>query len=274
MIPLRRTGGLGAVALKVWAVLRITMRSRLAYLGEVMVGMAFTALVLYIFSQLWRVTGASMDVKASTGYGLPELIWYLAFTEAIGLSTRLFDPVGEEVRSGDVAYRLARPLAYPAYHLGAELGERFARFGVALVMGSAVALLLVGPIAFSPVAVMAALLAALVGFVADWLCTFSISLTAFWTESTYGPQLFYRRMVMLLGGMLVPLEAYPEWLQAVARALPFQYLMYGPARLFVQRDASGLLNVLAGQLGIGLVGLAAAWILHARGLRKVGAQGG
>ena len=40
--------------------------------------------------------------------------------------------------------------------------------------------------------------------------------------------------VMILGGLLIPLDFFPDWLAAIARALPFAYTLYGPARLFVE----------------------------------------
>jgi ABC-2 type transport system permease protein len=42
--------------------------------------------------------------------------------------------------------------------------------------------------------------------------------------------------VLVLGGVLVPLELFPEPLGSIARALPFAALLYGPARTIVKFD--------------------------------------
>ena len=52
------------------------------------------------------------------GFSLRDIIWYLVITEIVALSTpRIAQTIDSEVRSGDVAYALARPYSYPAYHL-------------------------------------------------------------------------------------------------------------------------------------------------------------
>lgn len=272
---LRRPGGPLALLRKFWAVLSITVAARFAYIGELLVRTVFLVLVLYIFTQLWRATNASTaaGVQGLTGFTIAQLIWYLAFTEAMTLSVSPPE-VDREVRSGDIAYRLARPLPYPLYHLGAMLGERLLRFGLNLVVGAAVALLVVGPVTITPLAVLAALSTAALAFVADRMIAFLIGLFAFWVEDVSGLYLLYSRAVMLLGGTLIPLEAYPGWLATLARALPFQYLMYQPARLLVQADLAAWGHVLAVQLLIIGVVLLPLLLVYRLGLRRVNAQGG
>lgn len=271
MEGLRRPGGLWVTIGKVASVLRITLSSRFAYLGELLVRSIFIVLIMFTFTQLWRATGQT----ERTGFSLAQLIWYLAFTEAIMTSvTTGAGEVDREVRSGDLAYRLVRPLAYPLYHFGAALGERLLRFAINLLVGMAVALVVVGPVRIEPLAFPLALSAALAGFVADWIWTMTISLLSFWFEDTFGLHLLYRRCLMLLGGMLIPLEAYPAWLGRIASALPFQYLVYAPARLFVRPDLGYWGLVLGMILLIGLVGCVPLLLIYHLGLRQVSAQGG
>jgi ABC-2 type transport system permease protein len=272
---LRRPGSGWRLLGKMAGVLGITLSSRLAYIGEILIRSSFLVLILYVFTQLWEATGASVNVQASTGYSVVQLIWYLAFTEAMALSVSLrYEEVDQEVRSGDIAYRLARPMPYPAFHLGVHLGDRLLRFAICLVVGVLVALLVAGPLALSPFSVLAALVAAVAGFCVDWIWMFSLSLLAFWIEDTQGLQLLYRRAVMLLGGMLVPLEAYPDWLASIARALPFRLIMYEPARLFVAPSPAGLGRLLLWQAVFALAGLLPLLLVYRAGLKRVSAQGG
>ncbi len=272
---LREPGSTGRLVGKVAAVLWITLGSRLAYLGEILIRASFVVIFLYAFTQLWEATGASVNLQRSTGFSLAQLIWYVAFTEAIALSgSQRYDEVDQEVRSGDIAYRLARPMPYPAFHLGSHLGDRLLRFVLSLAVGVAVAWLMVGPISLRPLAVLAALVAALASFLVDWIWMFTLALLAFWLEDTSGLQLLYRRAVMLLGGMLVPLEAYPDWLARLTRALPFRLLMYEPARLFVSPSGRGLGTLLLWQGVFGLCGLVPLLLVYRAGLKRVSAQGG
>jgi ABC-2 type transport system permease protein len=273
---LRTSGGPLVTAGKVLAIFRLTLQSQLSYVGEFLVRCVFLLVILFAFTELWKATSQSQGVLQMTGYTLVQLIWYLAFTEAMITSTRNLTSleVDEEVRSGNLAYRLARPLSYPLHHLGAELGERILRFALNLAVGCLVALLLVGPIPFAATALPAALSAALLAFLIDFAISFTISLFSFWIEDTTGLHLLYRRLLMLAGGMLIPLEAYPDWLERIARALPFQYLVYQPARLFVGQDPAMVWPVLLTQawmLALSLIPLIGVYKL---GLRRVSLQGG
>jgi ABC-2 type transport system permease protein len=273
---LRRPGGPLTMMGKVVRVMRATVASRFAYLGEMLLRTTFLVLILYTFSQLWATTNRSNDVAAITGITVAQMIWYLAFTEAIitsGMPERDTE-VDREVRSGDIAYRLIRPLAYPLHHLGAELGERLPRFVLNLVVGTAVALVVVGPVRLVPLAVVAALVSVFIAFLVDFIWRFSISLLSFWIEDTFGLHLLYRRFLMLLGGMLIPLEAYPEKAAAVLRMLPFQYLVYQPARIFVLGDISAWPRVILAQILIAVVGLVPLLLIYRFGLRRIAAQGG
>jgi ABC-2 type transport system permease protein len=268
---LRRPGGPLVVMRKTWGVLKITLLSRFAYLGELLVRSVFIVLVMFIFTQLWRATGSVQQ----TGFSLTQLIWYLAFTEAIATSvTSGATEVDQEVRSGDIAYRLLRPLPYPLHHFGAALGERLLRFAINLLVGMLVALIVVGPLALGPQSWLFGFSAVLAAFVADWLWTMSISLLSFWFEDTQGLHFVYRRIMMVLGGMLIPIDAYPEWLQRICRLLPFQYLYYAPARLFVRPEPGYWVEVLGILALIGLVGCAVMLFIYRLGLRQVSAQGG
>lgn len=273
--PPRRPGGPLQTVVKVWAVLTITLRSRWAYVGELLVRSLFLVLILYIFTQLWQATGLTTNVAQATGFNVRQLIWYLAFTEALMTSVAFRESeVDAEVRSGDVAYRLARPLAYPLYHLGAMLGDRILRFGLYLLIGMLVALVVVGPIPLSLSGVALAGTLALFSFVADWVWMFTISLMSFWIEDTFGLHLLYRRAMMILGGMLIPLSAYPAWLGDIARALPFQYLVYYPARLFVQPDLHLWFGGMVALTAVIFAGLIPLLLVYRLGLRAVSAQGG
>ncbi len=108
----------------------------------------------------------------------------------------------------------------------------------------------------------------------DFLVAFGIALLAFWTESTSSIALIYDRLVMLLGGMLLPLGAFPPVVGAVAAALPFSALVYGPASLALGGPDVSFWSLAARQaITLALAG-AAVWALYRAALRRVNANGG
>lgn len=250
-------------------------RSNLAYLSEVAARTVFLAVILYIFLRLWQVTYGDTGATQLGGLTLPQMLWYLVMTETLTLSApRVAPEIDQDVRTGALAVQLIRPLSYPLARLWSTLGERLVRFGLNLVVGAAIALLLVGPIAFSAGGLLLFLLALPCAFTLDFLGQFLIGMGAFWLEDTSGLLLIYSRITMILGGMLIPLELFPQAVQPWLRALPFSSIIYGPARMFVHPDAPFLRDLIVRQ-GLAIVVLAGAVALVYRaGIRRIHANGG
>lgn len=95
----------------------------------------------------------------------------------------------------------------------------------------------------------AAVLAALLALLLDFCISALIGLAAFIAEEVSAFRWIYQKFLLVLGGLLIPLDFFPEWLQNVSRALPFAWIVYGPARLFVDPSATRLADVLLHQMG-------------------------
>jgi ABC-2 type transport system permease protein len=272
---LRRAGGVGAAAGKYAAIFATHLREQLAYLGEVALRTTFLALILYIFLQLWRATYRSQGLAAIGGYTVEQMIWYLAFTESIVLSRpNVNRVVDEEIRSGEIAYSLVRPYGYAGYRLVTYFSESVLRFFTTLAVASGLALLYVGPVALSPVGAAAALGAAALAMALDFVAAFGIALLAFWVENTASIDLIYRRVAMLLGGMLLPLEVFPRGLQEIAAALPFSAMVYGPARLALGGAPEDAWALVTRQLAFLVAGSVVVHMLYRAALRRVNVNGG
>ena len=250
-------------------------RSNLAYLSEVAARTVFLAVIPYIFLRLWQVTYGDTGATQLGGLTLPQMLWYLVMTETLTLSApRVAPEIDQDVRTGALAVQLIRPLSYPLARLWSTLGERAVRFGLNLVVGAAIALQLVGPIAFSVGGLLLFLLALPFAFTLDFLGQLLIGMGAFWLEDTSGLLLIYSRITMILGGMLIPLDLFPQAVQPWLRALPFSSIIYGPARMFVHPDAPFLRDLIMRQ-GLAIVVLAGAVALVYRaGVRRIHANGG
>ena len=275
-LELRRPAGPAAELAKYGAVFGTTVRTQLAYAGEMALRTSFLVIILYVFLQLWRATFAAEGAATIAGFSVAQMVWYLALTEAIIMSRpRLSGIIDEEVRSGEIAYRLVRPYAYAGYHLAAHSAERGVRFLVNLGVGATLALLYVGPVTLAWSALPVALGVAALGLLIDFLALFAIGLLAFWIEETSSVQLIYSRCVMLLGGMLLPMEVFPEPIGSIARALPFSTMVYAPARLALAGGDAGWVLSLVARQGVTLaVGGGLVWLLYRAAVRRVNVNGG
>nr|MCU0494697.1 ABC-2 family transporter protein [Chloroflexaceae bacterium] len=101
-----------------------------------------------------------------------------------------------------------------------------------------------------------------------------IGLLAFVTEDVAAFEWIYSKLLFLLGGLLIPLDFFPGWLQAIAKATPFAAAIYGPARLFVEPDLLRFATLLLAQLGW-LAALAVLLALvYRQGVARININGG
>ncbi|MGG1553792.1 ABC transporter permease [Paenibacillus ferrarius] len=253
---------------------RITIRNQLAYIVDFLVRSLFLLLILYIFLQLWRTTYAGEGSSSIAGFTFRQLMWYLIVTESMTLACpSLCTRLEEEVKSGDVAFKLARPVNFLAYYYVEYMSEAIVRFGVNAVIGGTLGLLLLGPphslagFVWLPVTAFA-------GFSLNFMLNMCIALSAFWVEETRGLEFVYNKFLFTVGGMLMPIELFPDVLQRIVRWLPLQGVVYTPAKTAVALNISQLPVMLLMQLGwIALFGVVAA-LIYRRGVTKLHVNGG
>ncbi len=258
---------------KYWAVGQVAARSRLAYWQEVGARGLFFAVILFIFSQLWTSLLGTEGQLA--GFSRQQLVWYLTITEVITLSgSSLLRQVEQDVKTGQIAYLLLRPVSYLLYQASYYAGEVLVAIGCNLLAGSLIATLLVGPPLLTAVNVLGALVLFLLGGALQCLLLLTIALLSFYVEECRPFYWIYSKLIFTAGGLFIPLDLYPRFLQAVAKTLPFQSVAYAPARMFVGGGIDELLP---------LISTAVLWIIaltllvrwqYSRGVQQINVNGG
>jgi ABC-2 type transport system permease protein len=244
--------------LKYGAIFWVSLRNNFAYMAEALARVFFLGLILFILTQLWQTVYAANGGKTVAGFSLSEILWYLALTEVFTTTRPAFNlDIDQAVRSGELAYTLGRPYNYLLYQLAVYLGTRLVRVAMSTVLASLIILALAGPPTFlRPESFLALVWLFGLAMLVDFLAIFIIAIQSFWTEDTTGFMLIYTRLTMILGGMLLPLDALPEPLAGIAKALPFSYMLYQPARLTIKFDWAGLAEASL-KLGLTIAVLAA-----------------
>ncbi|HEY5728588.1 MAG TPA: ABC-2 family transporter protein, partial [Anaerolineales bacterium] len=163
--------------------------------------------------------------------------------ETIELSRpRLANVISDNVKDGSIAYILNKPYNFLLYQFSISMGETIFRAVMNAVFGGMVIWWLVGP----PPALLGwafAILALFGTWIMNFCITCLIGLSAFLVEEVSPFMWIYQKFVFILGGFLIPLDFYPDWLQSIAKALPFAYMVYGPSKLFVAPTVDLLVNI-------------------------------
>lgn len=230
-------------------VARIAARQQWVYRGELWMRSIAMVLFMGVFMALWSTAFRVSGGGELAGYSLVEIVWYLAMTETITLSTsRAFVDISDAVKSGDLAYTLTRPVSYPFFQVAQSLGNSLPRLGLNLLTASAVVALGVGLGAGSLPGIAAFVVTAALALLLDALIAVLIGLSAFWIEEVMPIFWIYQKLLFTIGGLFLPLEMLPPWLRRISLWLPFRYVANVPARLFVAFEWREALGAAAGQV--------------------------
>lgn len=229
---------------KYWAIFQITLLNSLAYPGELIGRSLMIVPFMWIFYQLWNVTFQAAGTETINGMTLYATMWYLMMAETIELSRpALARTISDNVKDGSIAYILNKPYSFLLYHFSNSMGETVFRALMNALFGGAIVWWLVGPPP-GPLGWLFALIALFGTWILNFCITCLIGLSAFLVEDVAPFMWIYQKFIFILGGFLIPLDFYPPWLQAIAKALPFAAMIYGPSKLFVQPSLELLGTVL------------------------------
>lgn len=236
----------------------------ITYPFQVWAELGINLLFMYIYVCLWRALYAGRDVVV--GYDRRQMLTYIIVAQTLitfQFTIRTANQIEARIRGGEVVIDLMRPIDFQAtllatgfgtalYTLLTNIGPKFALFAVTGV---------VGPPA-SPTALLCFLLSALLGFVILFGVEFLIGIAAFWLVEVRG---LYAVVMWgfntFFSGYFVPLEFYPPWLAALARAMPFQAIIYTPSALYT--------GTLAGPSALTAFLVQAAWLLALLGAGRL-----
>ena len=263
-------------AAKYFAIFQIQLTNRLAYKGDLALQSLQIVMFMFIFFQLWRATYqvAGDTSGAIAGLRLSDTLWYLLVAEAITLSRpRVSRLTAAAVKEGSIAYMLNKPYHFILYQYSSGLGDAASSLFFNLLIGGGVVWLMVG-LPPSPAGWLPALLGIVLGMSISFCMEALIGLAAFIAEDVSAIDWIYNKFILLLGGVLIPLDFFPEWLQRLTTTLPFAYATYAPARFFVEPTLERFTSLIGGQLAwLAVIGLV-LWLVFRKSVMWLNINGG
>jgi ABC-2 type transport system permease protein len=144
-----------------------------------------------------------------------------------------------QVVTGELTPWLLQPMDPAWRHVARHVSERLTRIPFLIVI-LAVFFILVPSARFVPglVDIVKGSVLIVLAFALRFLMQYTFALLAFWTERASSIENLWFLIYMFLGGMMAPLDVYPEGVKQVADWTPFPYLVYYPAHILLG-DASG-----------------------------------
>ncbi|HVZ38575.1 MAG TPA: hypothetical protein VHI13_04815 [Candidatus Kapabacteria bacterium] len=263
---------------KYWAVFRIELRQQTTYFWDFVLGNAVIVLFLFVLIQVWQATVKPENVAGLRGEHLnwAELIWFLAAAQTLyfAVHTEAQIEIEHDVVSGNIAVVLARPYDYLMLRFATSMAHTVLSLAVALPAAVAIAWIVSGTVAVTPLGAVAFLLA-FVMRTALFLALQAIAgLATFWVEKATAFVWILNLLIITFGGGAVPIGFWPSWARTLVELTPFPTMMYYPAMLLVRPEPALIgATLLRAAVWTVVLGGGTAFI-YSRALRRLDVNGG
>lgn len=260
---------------KYLSISKITLTNSIVYFWSFLARNIFFILIMFIYLMLWKnIYGNSGELLG--GLTLNQMIWYFAITEIITLSrTDVHLKINEDVKTGAIAYLLNKPYNYIGYCFSYFLGEVFVKLATNSLVAISISLIFVGPLeGFSILNLPFMLLSIAFGVLINFFIIITLAISSFWIEENSAFFWIYSKLIFTLGGMLLPLELFPSWLQGISRILPFSFVTYVPAKMVVDFSYASFIQTIGVQAIYLGVFILIVTLLYRKGARRLNVNGG
>jgi len=252
---------------------KINFLNNIAYFSEFFLKSLFILIILFIFVNIWKAIYSGKELIE--GYTFAMMLWYMLMTESIVTSgSTIIKEINADIQGGGIAYQLNKPYNYLGYYFVKSLSYKLISFTVTFVIGSILIYLMVGGFDINLGSIPLLIIPVFLALILDFFMLLCIALLAFWFEDTTSFRWIYDKILFTIGGMLVPLEIFPNWLANISNILPFSFAVYQPAKLFVNFNFQRFLEVIGVQMAYILLFLGLAIIIYRKGIRRVNINGG
>jgi len=249
-----------------WAIFQINFHEKLVYRGDFMLGtlMRFLPILTQIF--LWgaifsaKGEGDTADTQI-VGYTYHNIVaYYLLSTVSRAFSSMpgLASGIAQQIRDGEIKKYLVQPLDLISFFLLNRIAHKLTYYITALIPFAIVFFICRGYFdGWPPAHILAAYVASLtMAFMLGFFLEATLGMIGFWFLEVRSLLFVYMLFTFFLSGHMFPLDMLNElggpWALMV-QSLPFMYLAYFPAALFLKEMSMS-------EIAWGL-SIQAAWVL-------------
>ena len=257
-----------------WALIKNTWQSWLQHRGFFFLLAFGWMLPLLVYMLVWSAAAGEGSLE---GFSQETLAGYYLM---LILSNQLTYPitnwtVGDNIRIGQINRWLIQPMS-PLYHaLSAEIAGKVVFMLFSIPITCLLALLIQPKIDINFTQIVLFVLALLFAWVLRFFWGYWLALLAFWATRADSLLALQDTFIFLLGGHLAPIHLLPDWLQSIARLLPFRYMSAFPVEILTGQvtGKETLLGFIALTIWVTLAILLYRFVWQ-RGIRHYEAVGG
>jgi ABC-2 type transport system permease protein len=269
-----------ATVRKYHRIFRASLVERMTYRGDFLLGTLLRFLPMITTILLWQAVYQGSGKSQLNGFRYREMIAYLLLTHI----SRMFSSmpglaagIARDIREGTLKRYLIQPVdligylvSYRVAHKVAYIATSALPYGILFFVCRSFFDGLPGPLTLAAYAV-SLVLSFLIGFYFEA----SVGMVGFWFLEVTSLLYIVMTLNFFISGQMLPLDLLPEPWAGLLKWLPFQYMAYFPAVVFLGKiHGSALAWHLLGELAWALVFMLLARGLYRLGLRRYSAYGG
>lgn len=256
-------------------VCKMILLETLQYVVDLLISTIAYAMIVFIFMMLWKYMFKDSDLIA--GYTFNQMAWYVAITEILWFTIRpgtIKKIVDNDIRSGQIAYRLNKPYNYLTYLMSLYMGYSFVSIAFKGVVGIIIAYLIIGPLyTFNLMALPFILIIFFMAMLVFGYTYMAVSMISFWVERN-GPFMIVYDKIMLITGTIFPVEVFPAFIRPIIKYSPVAVTIYAPAKMIVDYSNGVFREMLFLQIIYLFVAFILCNLIYGRGVKKLNVNGG
>jgi ABC-2 type transport system permease protein len=261
-------------------IFRASLVERMAYRGDFLLGTVLRFLPVLTTVLLWEAVFAGSGKDELAGFSRHQMIAYLLLIHISRMFSSMPGLAGgitRDVREGTLKKYLVQPLdmigyliSYRAAHKTAYITTSFVPYACLFAVCSPYFDRIPDPLTFAGY-----LVALVLGFLVGFFFEVCIGMISFWVLEVTSLLWIIGTLNYFVSGQMFPLDLLPAFWQTLLRALPFQYMAYFPAVVFLGKvQGADLVRGLLAAATWALALMLLARFLYYRGLRRYSAFGG
>jgi ABC-2 type transport system permease protein len=270
-----------------WMIFRTSLEERLVYRGDFALGtlMRFLPIITQIF--LWYAIfdsiGTADGEKPVTiaGFGFRDMVAYYLLTmiaRAFSSMPGLASSIAGQIREGEIKRYLIQPIDLLGFLLLTRVAHKTAYYAVAIAPFALVFFLCRSYFVSgwpSPTVMLAFIASLVMGFLIGFFTEALIGMIGFWFLEVSSLLFVYMLFSFFLSGHMFPLTLLPEGIGTFVNFLPFTYLAYFPAAIFLGKiPPEDLPAELAIEFCWLVFFIVACRLAYARGVKRYSGYGG
>ena len=274
--------------LRVWStILRTALEERLVYRGDFALGtlMRFLPIITQIF--LWYAVFDSIgnaegdEAVQIGGFGFREIVAYYLLTmiaRAFSSMPGLASGIARQIREGEIKRYLIQPIDLIGFLLLNRIAHKLAYYAVAVAPFALVFFLCRNYFVsgWPSATVLIAFIGSLImGFLIGFFLEAAIGMIGFWFLEVSSLLFVYMLFSFFLSGHMFPLSLLPDNVETFVNFLPFKYLAYFPAAIFLgkipEEDLPTEMAIEAAWLTVFVI---VCRVAYARGVKRYSGFGG